>query len=209
MSLLQDLQWRYATKKFNNEAIEEAKLEVILEATRLSASSSGLQPFKVIVVTNQDIKLKLQEAAYGQAQLRDSQAVLVFAGAAEVTEAMIDDYMQNIATTRNVNIESLSGFATSIKGNVNSKTKEEQQHWAAKQAYIALGTALVAAANERVDACPMEGFVPAKFDEILGLAEHGLKSAVIMCVGLRSEEDKLADMAKVRKSKEDFFILKG
>ncbi len=209
MAIIQDLHWRYATKKFSDQKLSDEKLATIQEATRLSASSYGLQPFTIIVVKDQEVKKKLKDAAYGQPQLEDSQAVFVFTVPESITEAMVDEYIQRTAATRNVSIETLEGFSNSIKSTVVKLPQEQQQNWAAKQAYISLGTALVAAAEQKVDACPMEGFDNAQFDEILSLKEKGLKSAVIMCLGYRSEEDKLASKAKVRKESNQLFEVVG
>lgn len=206
MSLQKDLNWRYATKKFNNEKISDEKFQAIMDITALSASSYGLQPFRIIVVKNADVKAKLKEAAYGQAQLADSQAVFVFCGERTISKKYVDNYMERISATRGTPIEKLDGFRDTIFNTVDHLSQKDQQHWAAKQAYIALGTALAAAAEQGVDACPMEGFEREKFDEILGLEAKGLTSAVIMTLGHRSKEDTLADAAKVRIPVDELFI---
>ena len=205
MSLIQDLNWRYATKNMNGETVSDEKLTAILKATNLAATSYGLQPFTILVVSNKEIKLKLQEAAYGQAQVGSSSAVLVFAVPLKITTADIEGFINLVATTRTMPVEALDGYKGMILGTVGALPAEQQQIWSAKQAYIALGTALAAAAEQKVDACPMEGFDASQFDEILGLTEKGLKSVVIMPVGYRSADDATAKYIKVRKLESELF----
>lgn len=164
-----------------------------------------MQPFTVQVISNAELKAKLAPAAYNQPQINQSSQVLVFSIWNDVTEEHIDAYMNDIAQERGITVESLGGFKTMIMGTVMNLTIEQKQAWAAKQAYIALGTALVAAAEQKVDATPMEGFNPQQVDAILGLEELGLKSSVLLVLGKRSTDDALASMAKVRKSHESMF----
>jgi len=205
MSVIESLQWRYASKAMNGAQIEVATLDYILEAIRLSASSYGLQPFTVQVISNAELKNKLTPAAYNQPQINKSSQLLVFCVWNDVTEAHVDAYMQDMAEQRVVSLESLAGFKAMILGAVKNLSVEQKQTWAAKQAYIALGTAMVAAAEQKVDATPMEGFNAQQVDEILGLDKQGLKSTVLLVLGKRSTEDALASMAKVRRSKNDLF----
>ncbi len=205
MGLIQDLNWRYATKKMNGETVSEEKLDAILAATNLAATSWGLQPFTVLVVSNEEIKIKLQAAAYGQTQVGSSSSVLVFAVPLKITTADIEKFIKLIAATRSIPVESLDDYKKIILGSVGPLPAEQQQIWAAKQAYIALGTALAAAAEQKVDACPMEGFDGKKFDEILGLTEKGLMSVVIMPVGYRAADDATAQYIKVRKPESELF----
>ena len=205
MSLIQDLNWRYAAKKLNGEAVSAEQLDAILKATNLAATSYGLQPFKIIVVSNNDIKQKLQAAAYGQVQVGTASHVFVFTVPEKLTEADVQAYINNIATTRSIPTEALDGFKGMMLGTVNSLTAEQLQTWSAKQAYIALGTALAAAAEQKVDSCPMEGFDAAQFDEILGLKAKELKSVVIMPIGFRAEDDTASHYIKVRKPEAELF----
>lgn len=207
MSLVKDLNWRYATKNMNGEAVSEQQLNNILEATNLAATSYGLQPFTVIVVENKGIKEQLQAAAYGQAQVGSSSHILVFTVPLKITESDIQAFVNNVATTRSIPVNVLDGYKGMMLSTVGALPAEQQQVWATKQAYIALGTALAAAAEQKVDACPMEGFDVAAFDEILGLTEKGLKAVVIMPMGFRADSDVTANFAKVRKSNEDMFHL--
>jgi nitroreductase / dihydropteridine reductase len=205
MSLIQNLQWRYATKKMNGEKISDDKLNAILDATNLSASSYGLQPYKVVVVSNDVIKEQLQAAAYGQVQVGASSHILVFCVPLQLTADDAKAFIENVATTRSIPKEALAGYEGMIAGTINSLSNEQQQVWAAKQAYIALGTAMIAAAEQEVDACPMEGFDKVKFDEILHLKEKGFTSVVILPIGYRAVDDATSKFIKVRKPKEEMF----
>jgi nitroreductase len=209
MELLKSLEWRYATKKMNGEKVPQDKLERILEATRLAPSSYGLTPYNVIVVEDQKLKEELQGACYGQTQLTDSSAVLVFATWDDVTEEAVDIYIQETATQRGIGVEILGEFSGMIKGSLSNMTQEQKVAWAQRQAYIGLGFALVAAATEEVDSTPMEGFVPTTVDSILGLKELGLMSVAVLPLGYRdTENDYLASLKKVRWENEKFFIKK-
>lgn len=209
MELLESLQWRYATKKMNGEKIPKDKLERILEATRLAPSSYGLSPYKVIVVEDQELKEKLQAACYGQPQVSESSAVLVFATWDKVTENDVDLYMEEIAKQRGISVDMLADFSGMLKGAINGMNEEQRITWAQKQTYIGLGFSLVAAATEGVDSTPMEGFVPQQVDEVLGLNDLGLKSSVVLTLGYRdAENDYLAPLKKVRWDDDKFFIRK-
>jgi len=207
MELLKSLEWRYATKKMNGEKVPQDKLERILEATRLAPSSYGLTPYNVIVVEDQELKQQLQGAAYGQTQLVDSSAVLVFATWDDITNESVDIYIQETARQRGIGAEMLDEFSGMIKGTIATMTQEQKISWAQRQAYIGLGVALVAAATEEVDSTPMEGFSPTSVDNILGLGELGLKSVALLPLGYRdSENDYLASLKKVRWEDSKFFI---
>lgn len=209
MELIKSLEWRYATKKMNGEKIPQDKLERVLEATRLAPSSYGLTPYQVIVVENQELKEKLQGACYGQTQLVDSSAVLVFATWDTITDESVDTYLNEIATQREIPVESLMYFGDMIKTSLSNMTEEQKTTWAQKQAYIGLGFSLVSTAIEEIDSTPMEGFNPQSVDEILNLKELGLKSAVVLPLGYRDKDnDNLQTMKKVRRNKETFFIKK-
>ena len=205
--LIPALNWRYATKAFDNtKKLTEEQLETLLNAVQLAPTSYGLQPFKVIVVKSQEIKDKLKAAAYEQGQVAQASQVFVFATYKNYTTDHVDAYAKDIVETRGGSLEDIKGFVDTMAGTVNSRTQEQLAVWNARQAYIALGFLLEAAALHEIDACPMEGFDNAKFDEILGLDALNLTSVVIAPVGFRSSEDKYQFAKKVRKSKEDLFI---
>ncbi|QYA25550.1 NAD(P)H-dependent oxidoreductase [Gramella sp. MT6] len=200
----EDLNWRYATKKFNSEKeISETDLNTLLESIQLTASSYGLQPYEVIVVKDQKTREQLKAVAWNQNQVTDASCVLVFANLKSVSEAYVNTYLDNIAETRNMSRDDLKGMEDMIKNTTLQLPADKQNTWAAKQAYIALGNLLSAAANLKIDTCPMEGFDAEKFDEILGLADKNLTTAVIAPIGYRSEEDQYQHLSKVRKSKSD------
>ncbi|HKJ47928.1 MAG TPA: NAD(P)H-dependent oxidoreductase [Christiangramia sp.] len=200
----EDLNWRYATKKFDSEKeISQEDLNTLLESIQLTASSYGLQPYEVIVVKDQETRKKLKEVAWNQTQITDASYLLVFANLKSVTENYVDTYLDNIAETRNLSREDLKGMEDMIKNTTLKLSAESQNDWASKQAYIALGNLLSAAANLKIDTCPMEGFEAEKFDEILGLKDRNLTTAVIAPIGYRSDDDQYQHLAKVRKSKSD------
>ncbi|HEU4497380.1 MAG TPA: NAD(P)H-dependent oxidoreductase [Flavobacterium sp.] len=206
-NLLESLNWRYATKKYDaSKKIAPSDLETLKEATKLSVSSMGLQPYKVIIVENPELRAKLLPAAFSQSAIIEASHLFVFAIEKNVGERHIEDYMQNISTTRQVPLESLSGFRGMIHGFIGSLDEPSKNDWAKRQAYIALSTLINTAASLKIDATPMEGFDPQKFDEILGLDKLGLGTAVIATVGYRHAEDATQHYKKVRKSNENLFI---
>ncbi len=206
MSLIHSLQWRYATKNMNGTAVPQQSVDQVLQAINLTATSYGLQPFKVVVVTNQDVKDKLQAAAYNQPQVGSSSHVLVFAVPTSISAADIDIFIQLIATTRNIPLTALDGYKGMILSTIGAAPAEQQQIWATKQAYIALGSALAAAAELHVDSCPMEGFDATQVNDILGLTANAHHAAVMLPLGYRNEADATAQYAKVRKAPADIFI---
>lgn len=203
---LENLQWRYATKKFDSEKkLSEEDLEELLESVRLSASSYGLQPYEVIVVSDPETREKLKAAAWNQSQITDASQLIVFANYRKISSDHVSEYMQNISETREVPRENLSGMEKMINNTIESRSEENQQVWGSKQTYIALGNLLSSAASMRIDTCPMEGFNQDEFDEILGLKDKNLQSSVIAAVGYRSEEDQNQHLEKVRKNKTELF----
>ncbi len=201
---IEDLNWRYATKKFDaNKELSSEDLETLLEAIQLSASSYGLQPYEIIVVKDAALREELKLASWNQTQITDASEIIVFANKTQITTEYVDSYLEDIAETRSLKLEDLDGLKGMLESTILKLNPEDQSLWAAKQAYIALGNLLSAAANMRIDTCPMEGFDIAKYDELLNLKEKGLTTAVIATVGYRSDEDQSQFAAKVRKSKND------
>lgn len=200
------LNWRYATKKMDPaKPVPQAKVDQILEAIQLAPTSSGLQPFEVIVVTNPEVKAQIRAAAFDQAQVTDGSHLLVFAAWDNYTEARIDGVVSEIARQRGAGAaEAVTGYYDRLKGMYLPRDAETNYQHAARQAYIAFGLAVTAAAFEEVDATPMEGFDPAQVDEILGLRERGLRSVTLLPLGYRANEgDWLLGQKKVRKPLED------
>lgn len=198
--------WRYATKKFDNtKQVSDEDMETLLEAIRLTASSYGLQPYKVYVITDQETKSKLRPVSWNQSQLEDASHILVFANQTDFGEELVDEYIENMSTIRNIPLENLKPYTEMMKNNLVGLPKEAKEVWTANQVYIALGNALQAAAELEIDTTPMEGFDSAEYNKILGLSEQNLNASVVLAVGYRSEEDATQHYAKVRKSKEELF----
>lgn len=204
---IENAKWRYATKKFDAaKKVSTEDLATLKEAIRLSASSFGLQLFKVIIVENPELRAQLQPASWGQTQIVDASHLIVFANQTQFSDADIDSYINNIAATRNVPTEALSGYGDYMKGALANMPEAIRPNWTAKQTYIALSNLLNAAAELKIDVTPMEGFVPDQYNEILGLNKLNLNAAVVAAVGYRHEEDATQHYAKVRKSNEDLFV---
>jgi nitroreductase len=198
MNLIENLKWRYATKAYNNIKVTEEKIDQILEAINLSASSCGLQSYRVFVVSNPEIQKKLGADSYN-GQISSCSHLLVFAAFTDMSSTYIDDYMAMTEKQRGLDAGALSGFRNGLHSYFSAINAEQKALWAAKQAYIALGTALIAAAELKVDATPIEGFNAATIDEVLSLKEKGLHSTVILALGYRdSEKDYMSATKKVR-----------
>ena len=207
--IIKALNWRYATKKFAPaKKVSEADVNELLEAARLAPSSYGLQPWKFIVVTNSELRKKLRERAWNQPQITDASHLIVLATRTDVDENYIKRYVEEIAKQRGTTVEALKGFYDMMAGDVNSRSKDAVLEWSRHQAYIALGFLLFAAAQKRIDACPMEGFDRNKFDEVLELKKQNLASTVLFAVGYRAADDKAAQNVKVRFDLKDVVIKK-
>ena len=206
-TFLENQNWRYATKKFDaTKKITNEDLDTLKEAIRLSSSSYGLQPYKVIIVENPELRANIQPAAWGQSQIVEASHLIIFANETKVDDLAIDEYIKNISQTRNMPIEALAGYGDFMKSKITSLTPEEKNIWTAKQTYLALGNLLNVAAELKIDTTPMEGFVPAQVNEILGLDKLGLNATLIATLGYRHDEDATQHYKKVRKSNEDLFI---
>jgi nitroreductase len=204
MDILERLEWRYATKKFDpTKKLSEAQLDKLLAATRLSASSFGLQPYKIIVVENAAVREKLKAVSNNQSQITDASHLVIFARHTDLGDKHVDAYINNIAGTRNIAAENLEGFSTAMKGTVKNLGESGAAVWTSKQAYIALGTLLTAAAVEGIDSCPMEGFNAEGYDDILELKEKGLSAVVMAAIGFRASDDTMQHAKKVRKPLND------
>ncbi|MFU2317258.1 NAD(P)H-dependent oxidoreductase [Rahnella sp. PCH160] len=207
MTTLNDrLAWRYATKKFDpTKSVPAEKLERIIEAVRLAPTSSGLQPFELFVITNPEVREKIRAVAWNQAQVTDCSHLLVFAAWDDITEERVNMMFDLTNEVRGFVNEGWENYRKMLLGIVAERGTEANYQAAARQAYIALGAALIAAAFEEVDATPMEGFDPSAVDEILGLKEKHLRSVIILPIGYRAEEgDWLVNLKKVRRSRENF-----
>ena len=204
MELIKNLQWRYAVKKYTDELVSENKIDQIIEAINLSASSCGIQPYRLIVVTNPEIRQKLAEGSFN-AQIKASSHLLVFAAFNKVTSEYIADYVAMMEEQRNLETGALNALKDAVTSFFSIQTPEQNAIWSDKQAYIGLGTALIAAAELKVDATPMEGFDPELFNDVLGLSEKNLHASVIISLGYRdTANDYLASIPKVRLPIDEF-----
>lgn len=205
MELIEKLNWRFATKAMNGQKVPQEKVDKILEAARLAPTSSGLQPFEIMVITNQEIREKIKSVAWNQPQVTDCSHLLVFAAWDNYTEERINKMFDLTNEIRGFKNEGWENYRQQLLGTYPQRSAEVNFTHAAKQAYISFGAAIIAAAFEGVDSTPMEGFSPEAVDEILNLKEKGLKSVLLLPLGYRnSEADWLVNLTKVRKSKEDF-----
>jgi nitroreductase/dihydropteridine reductase len=207
MSILESLHWRYATKRMTGEKVPQEKIDIILEAARMAPTSSGIQPFTILVITDKKLLEKIQPIAYNQPQITEASHLLVFAAWDTVTPEKIDYVYDQITKERNLPAGTLIDYVNRLKDMFAAMTPEEQFNWAAKQTYLAFGVATTAAAIEKIDATPMEGFVNSELDKLLGLKEKGLRSTTLMALGYRdTANDWLANMKKVRRPKEELII---
>lgn len=202
------LNWRYATKKMQAGInVPAEKLAIILESIRLSASSSGLQPYQVLVVTDPAVKQQIRAVAWDQAQVTDCSHLLVFAAWDNYTAERINSMFDLVNEQRGFKNEGWEAYRQKLLSYYPQRPAAQNFEHAARQAYIGLGSALIAAAEQQIDATPMEGFEPENVDKILNLAELGLKSVLILPLGYRAEEgDWLVNLKKVRRATEDFII---
>ncbi|UTD29516.1 NAD(P)H-dependent oxidoreductase [Bradyrhizobium sp. WD16] len=204
--VLEKLKWRYATKKMDpSKQVAPDKVERILESIRLAPTSSGLQPYEVIVVTNPEVREKIKPIAWNQSQITDGSHLLVFAAWDNYTADRINSMFDLVNAERGSTSEGWENYRKMLLGTYVPRDPQVNFEHAARQAYIGLGIALTAAAFEGVDSTPMEGFEPAKLDEILGLRERGLRSVAIMPLGYReADKDWLVNLKKVRRARENF-----
>jgi nitroreductase/dihydropteridine reductase len=204
--LLKNLQWRYATKKMDPaKKVPQEKIDRILEAVRLTASSSGLQPYQVFVVANPALREQIKPHAWNQSQVTEASHLLVFAAWDNYTAERINDMFDLVNAERGIKNEGWEAYRQQLLNSYPQRDAETNYQHAARQAYIGVGTALIAAAEEQVDATPMEGFDPAKVDEILNLRERGLRSVVMLPLGYRANEgDWLVNLKKVRRPRDQF-----
>jgi nitroreductase len=206
--LLGQLQWRYATKQFDpNRKIDVRTWSALEEALILAASSGGLQPWAFVVITDPKTRAKLSPVSFGQPQIAAASHLVVFAARTDVTEVDVDAHIARIAEVRGATVESLAAFRASLVGGIiKPRDLPARQAWAVKQTGIALGNFLASAAILGIDACPMEGFLPSQYDEILGLGAKGFSSVALCAVGFRADGDPYATLPKVRFPKERTII---
>jgi len=205
-NFIENQQWRYATKKFDaNKKIATSDLEALKTAVQLSTSSYGLQLYKVFIIENPEIRSKLQPVSWGQSQIVDASHLFVFANYVDVTAAHIEEYIENMASTRGVSKEDLQGYSDFMKGNIVPLPVEQKAIWTSKQTYLALGNLINAAAELKIDVTPMEGFQAEQYNEILGLTDKNLNASLVATIGYRHDDDATQHYTKVRKPLEKLF----
>lgn len=200
------LNWRYATKKFDaTKKLSDVEVNSLKDAVNLTASSYGLQPYRVLDVQSAELRDQLKAAAFGQSQITDASHLFVFAAFNDLTAEHIDEYIALSAQTKNIPLEALTGYGDFMKSVFNPRSAEDKHNWAARQAYIAVGNLIDAAASMGIDSCPMEGFDPSAFNKILGLEGTDASAVVVVTLGHRSADDEAQHAPKVRKSLEQLF----
>ncbi|WP_421976012.1 NAD(P)H-dependent oxidoreductase [Roseivirga seohaensis] len=206
MELLKILNWRYATKKFDStKRVDHSDLEKLKEAIQLSVSSYGLQLYKVLIIENQEIRRELKKASWNQSQITDASQLFIFCNYKTNCIQEVDNYIKLVADTQNTDVIKLQPYGDSIKTGIKNMSPEQRNSWAEKQTYIAMSNLIIACAELKIDACPMEGFDSKEYNRILGLDEVGLNAALIATVGYRAADDEAQFRKKVRKSSDQLF----
>lgn len=198
MNIHEALDWRYAVREFSPSILDHQTVTTLLDAARKSASSYGLQPYKILLVESESIRRELLAHSFGQQKVVFCSHLVVFAAQTDIGDSTVDRYIAQCMRTRGQSMSELAGYADHMKAALAAKSALEKKAWAHQQVYIALGTLLAAAASMRVDSCPMTGFDPKGYDQVLGLAERGLESSVVVALGCRSDNDSSANLEKVR-----------
>ncbi len=207
MNSIDNLKWRYAVKKFDHHKIlSDNQINILKQAFNLTASSYGLQPIKLVVVKNKDIQKELVLHSWNQQQVSQASHLLVICVDTKLDETDVEKYFERVKEIRNTPDEIINSFKEYLKTTISGKTTEDLLSWGKNQAYLALGNLLTVCANEKIDSCPMEGFIPEKYDEVLGLKEKNLSSVLVLPVGYRAEDDIMTHQKKVRKNIDEIVI---
>lgn len=207
MKTIEQLEWRYAVKKFDDtKTLTDSQIQILKEAFNLTATSYGLQPIKLIVIKNKDIKQRLLEHSYNQQQVVQASHLLVICAQTNLSDVHVENYFQRVKTVRNTADDIINPFKSYLKDTIGNMTETELMSWAKNQAYLALGNLLTVCANEQIDSSPMEGFNPEKYDEVLELSTKNLTSILALPVGIRANDDFMKDLKKVRKPLEESVI---
>lgn len=200
MKIIEQLNWRYATKKFDeNKQLSTQDIQQLKEAFNLTATSYGLQPIKLVILSNKGLQKELVEHSMYQSQVEQASHVLVFCIETKIDSEYIETYFKRIKAIRKTPDAIINPFKQFLIEDFGKKSQEDIEAWAVKQAYLAMGNLLTVCALRKIDACPMEGFIADKYDAILDLNSKNLKSVLIMPIGIRAEDDMFADFKKVRK----------
>ena len=208
MNLIENIKWRYATKAMTGAIVPQEKVDIIMNATLLCPTSSGLQPFHIILISNKEMKKKILPIASKQPVIEQASHLMVFAAWDSYTPERVNQHFSYLNKQRNMPDSTTDSFRKSLLASFEKQTPEQHFNHAAKQAYIGLGFALIAAANEKVDSTPMEGFNPEELDKLLELKKQGLRSTAILALGYRDiEKDWLAKLEKVREPMSEFVTI--
>ncbi|MXV38488.1 NAD(P)H-dependent oxidoreductase [Flavobacteriaceae bacterium Ap0902] len=201
------LKWRYATKKFDEtRRVPSEKLEMLLEGGNLTATSLGIQPFKMVVVEDPKILKSLEEITFYQSSIQTCSHLLILCAETNVDDAYVDNFIEFVAEARGLEVSALDGYKKMCKTFINGMSEETKREWLKHQCYIVMGNLLTVCASLEIDSCPMEGFNPPALDEVLGLHKHNLKSVLLIPIGYRAEDDKFSIMGKLRKPLEDMVV---
>lgn len=207
MNAIESLQWRYAVKKFDHtRSVSEDKIQLLKEAFNLTATSYGLQPLKLIVIKNKELQEKLVAHSWNQQQVGQASHLLVICIQNNIDNEYVENYFKRVKEIRNTPDEVLNPFKSYLKENLSAKTTEELQAWAKNQAYLAMGNLLTVCAMAQIDSCPMEGFVPEEYNNVLQLQEQGLSAVLVLPVGYRADDDFMKDLKKVRKNLDEMVV---
>jgi len=207
MNIIDSLKWRYAVKKFDtNKSVPQQKIETLKEAFNLTATSYGLQPLKLLVINKKEIQKELVEHSWNQPQVLEASHLLVICIPKEYTTKEVENYFKLVQKLRQTPDSILTPFKEFLTAEIEKKTQEELFIWNKNQAYLALGNLLTVCASEQIDSCPMEGFVPEKYDEVLNLGEQNLASTLVLPIGFRADDDYMKDLKKIRKNIDDVVI---
>lgn len=205
--IIENLKWRYAVKKFDDSKIlAEEKINILKDAFNLTATSYGLQPYKLVVLSNKKTQNQLVKHSWNQQQIGQASHLFIITVPKQISTIEVDEYFKLVQEIRNTPDNIIEPFKKMLSNSISNKSDEELFHWMKNQAYLALGNLMTVAANEKIDSCPMEGFSPEKYDEVLGLDSLNLKSVLVLAVGIRAEDCFMKDLQKVRKKPEDIII---
>jgi len=207
MNTIENLEWRYAVKKFDDQKfLQDTQIETLKKAFNLTATSYGLQPIKLVIIKNKEIQQQLVPHSWNQQQVLQASHLLVICIDTKLDESDVEKYFERVQEIRNTPDEIINSFRDYLKSTIASKSVDDLLSWGKNQAYLALGNLLTVCANEKIDSCPMEGFIPEKYDEVLNLQEKNLTSVLVLPVGFRAEDDIMNNQKKVRKNIEEIVL---
>jgi len=205
--IIKDLEWRYAVKKFDSsKEIEVSKLERIKKAFNLTATSYGLQPIKMVILKNKDLQEQLVQFSYGQRQVAQASHILILCIEKKIDVDYISSYFNKVKDIRGTSDSVLEPFKKELVSEFAKMDTKQIEQWAINQVYLAMGNLLTICAAEQLDACPMEGFSPDSYDELLNLSSKGLRSVLVLPIGYRAEDDIFSEFKKVRRDMENSII---